>query len=370
MRNFFKNITLIFSVTFILIISIDLILGNKIINFFFSNDKSVKHSIYHHDLDKNLNEKIIYNNVYEHSICTNNYGFKSSCIDKEKISKSVDYAFIGDSFTEGVGLNYAETFIGKFKNKKKNDQIINLGVGSYSPKIYFKKLEHYLNQGFTFDRVIVFIDVGDIFDENRYFINSKGTVTAKSDLKFINTVYQDYSELYKLKKFLKQLLPLTSIFYSQIMSVKLNLNKKVNVSNDKREIQDNYLINSRWTYKNKFSKKDQIWIDKGREDAVFFMNKIFELSKINNFKLSLAVYPWPAQILHDKDTGRTELGKFWENYCKNKCESFINYLDYFHQLKQEIEKEKIVELYYLKNDVHFNQKGNDIILKKLLETFK
>ena len=89
MRNFFKDITLILSATFILIISIDLILGNKIINFFFSNDKSVKHPIYHHDLDKNLNEKIIYNNVYEHIICTNNYGFKSSCIDKEKISKYI-----------------------------------------------------------------------------------------------------------------------------------------------------------------------------------------------------------------------------------------------------------------------------------------
>ena len=86
------------------------------------------------------------------------------------------------------------------------------------------------------------------------------------------------------------------------MTVKLNSNITINGSNDKREIKDNYLINSRWTYKNKFSKRDQIWVDKGREDAVFFMNKIFELSKINNFKLSLAVYPWPTNIA-DEDTG-------------------------------------------------------------------
>ena len=370
MKNFFKYITIISSVTLILITSIDLIFGKKIINFLYSNDKIVKHPIYHHDLDKNLNKKIFYNNVFEYSICTNNHGFKSGCNDKEKTSKSVNYAFIGDSFTEGVGLNYAETFVGKFKNKKKNDQIINLGVESYSPKIYFKKLEHYLNQGFTFDRVIVFIDVGDILDENRYFIKSNGTVATKSTLKFVNTVYQEYSELYKLKKILKGLLPLSTIFYNKIMTVKLNSNITIDGSNDKREIKDNYLINSRWTYKNKFSKRDQIWVDKGREDAVFFMNKIFELSKINNFKLSLAVYPWPAQILHDEDTGRTELGEFWESYCIKKCENFLNYLDYFHQLKQEIEKEKIVELYYFKNDVHFNQKGNDIIFKKLLETFK
>ena len=242
-------------------------------------------------------------------------------------------------------------------------------MSSYSPKIYYKKLEHYLNQGFTFDRVIIFIDVGDILDENRYFIKRDGTVVTKSILKVINTVHQDYSKFYKFKKILKGYLPLTFIFYTKIMKINSNLNEKINISNDKRKIQDNYLINGRWTYKNKFSKRDQIWVDKGKEDAVFFMNKIFELSQVNNFKLSLAVYPWPAQILFDKDTGRTEHGKFWENYCKNKCENFINYLDYFHQLKQEIEKEKIIELYYFKDDVHFNQKGNDIIFKKLLETF-
>ena len=118
MKNFFKYITIISSVTLILTTSIDLIFGKKIINFLYSNDKIVKHPIYHHDLDKNLNKKIIYNNLSEYKICTNDFGFISSCTDKEKISKSVDYAFIGDSFVES-SLNYKETFVGKFKNKKK-----------------------------------------------------------------------------------------------------------------------------------------------------------------------------------------------------------------------------------------------------------
>ena len=200
-------------------------------------------------------------------------------ISGEKLYRvfQVDYKNFGDDLKNNHDIVDTENLIEKAKVFfKKNGLLLNWRE--------FEKLEHYLNQGFTFDRVIVFIDVGDILDENRYFIKPNGTVATKSNLKFINTVYQDYSELYKLKKTLKELLPLTAIFYSQIMKFKSNSNIKINESNDNSKIQDNYLINSRWTYKNKFSKKDQIWVDKGKEDAVFFMNKIFELSKVNNFR--------------------------------------------------------------------------------------
>ena len=32
-------------------------------------------------------------------------------------SKEFDIAFIGDSFTEGVGLDYKDTFVGRIENK-------------------------------------------------------------------------------------------------------------------------------------------------------------------------------------------------------------------------------------------------------------
>ena len=47
-----------------------------------------------------------------------------------------EYLFIGDSFTEGVGLKFNETFVGIFKDNS-NSSVANLGVQSYSPIIYF-----------------------------------------------------------------------------------------------------------------------------------------------------------------------------------------------------------------------------------------
>ena len=48
-----------------------------------------------------------------------------------------DIAFIGDSFTEGVSLEYKNTFVGQISNYLSNYKIANLGVVSYSP-IYFQ----------------------------------------------------------------------------------------------------------------------------------------------------------------------------------------------------------------------------------------
>ena len=57
-----------------------------------------------------------------------------------------------------------------------------------------------------------------------------------------------------------------------------------------------------------------------------------------------------TQILYDDDTGKEEMGNFWKIYCKNRCEYFINYLDDFHKMKKEIQKNKIVQLYFIKDD--------------------
>ena len=84
-------------------------------------------------------------------------------------SKEFDIAFIGDSFTEGVGVDYEDTFVGRIENKFDNLKIANLGVVSYSPSIYFTKLRYLLENGYKFKRVIIYFDISDIYDDNRKY---------------------------------------------------------------------------------------------------------------------------------------------------------------------------------------------------------
>ena len=49
--------------------------------------------------------------------------------------KSFDIGFIGDSFTEGVGYQYSDTFVGKIDDELNNKSVANLAVSSYSQNI-------------------------------------------------------------------------------------------------------------------------------------------------------------------------------------------------------------------------------------------
>ena len=117
-----KIIFLIFQIFFSLIVVsfLDYKIGYKFI-------KEPKYIItkYDHDLRKNIK-------IYEKGkiLYTNNYGFKSADGSSVK-NKHFDIAFIGDSFTEGVGVEYQNTFVGIFHNKT-NKRVIRR---SYSCKV-------------------------------------------------------------------------------------------------------------------------------------------------------------------------------------------------------------------------------------------
>ena len=113
--------------------------------------------------------------------------------------KNYDFAFIGDSFTLKTPIEYVDSFVGIF-DEKTQYKTANLGIVSYSPKIYLSKVNYLIQQGFNFNHVVVFIDISDLYDDtNFYSIDQNLKVTEK------------YSEKKNLKrrKFLRNNFPLT-----------------------------------------------------------------------------------------------------------------------------------------------------------------
>jgi len=134
---FFLLIDLTFSQIFLL----DL-LEKKIIK---ANKESFENRIYNQDykytFKKNVNFKSQYYG-YIYQINTNDLGFRDSSnrtLDRKKLYSIV----IGDSFVEGVGLDFQNTLVGSLNKKlgKKINQFefLNAGVASYSSYIYKKK---------------------------------------------------------------------------------------------------------------------------------------------------------------------------------------------------------------------------------------
>ena len=87
--------------------------------------------------------------------------------------------FIGDSLTEGVGYPYEETFVGIVGEQLRDRgvEVLNAGVVSYSPIMYLSKVRHLIEHvGLEIDEVVLFLDISDIENETRYFLDEDSNV--------------------------------------------------------------------------------------------------------------------------------------------------------------------------------------------------
>ena len=137
---------------------------------------------YHHDLSK-------YINVIEkwggksNNLITNSLGFRDfSKRQVSKINNKKRILLIGDSFIEGLGYNYEHPLAGLLQNYYGDDyEILNSAVASYSPSIYYFKTKYLINEGYKFNKALIFLDLSDVIDEihlelNKSFVDSiRGT---------------------------------------------------------------------------------------------------------------------------------------------------------------------------------------------------
>ena len=87
--------------------------------------------------------------------------------------------FIGDSFTEGLGVDWDSTLVGRVASALAADsiEVLNAGVVGYSPVVMERKLRHYLEAvKLQVDEVAVVIDVSDALNEVAYAAPAVGHV--------------------------------------------------------------------------------------------------------------------------------------------------------------------------------------------------
>jgi hypothetical protein len=137
---------------------------------------------YHHGLIPNAefsHEWIRGNRITEK---VNNFGFRRTKSD-HNVRNLAQYrtVVIGDSFTEGVGLRFEDTFASLLPNKF--SPVANMGVISYAPSIYQKKLLHYKRKGLSPKFLIQIVDISDIQDGYHYDREGFSSISMPS---FIN----------------------------------------------------------------------------------------------------------------------------------------------------------------------------------------
>ena len=358
-------------VNFILLIS-SLVIGLPIMDYLFGNfvmdktrekvkigpDIRVHHNVYHHDLGVDLYKAPQHWGEMTYELCTNNFGFKSSC-DNISSEKKLDVVFIGDSFTEGVGLAYEDTFVGLFAKDNPKLKVENMGVSSYSPSIYRSKIQYYLDQGMTFDHVYVFIDVSDIHDEAiKYERLISNKVIDRTQL-IEDSSHEDMTLI--IAKWVKTNFPILSTVRSKLKLKMSSLDYLDHDSN--RGLEFGLNPRAEWTHNTQSKAYGDKGVQFGIDTAIHHMKELYRLLNERNIKLSVGVYPWPNQLKYD--TVNNLHVKIWRNFCKDKCASFIDANPVFFEYLRVNGNVKTYKDLYIYGDVHFNKVGNNIIFEEI-----
>ncbi len=311
---------------------------------------------YHHDLKKYFKDRVSWGSE-EQFIYTDSLGFKDAgnrrvelAGDKRRI------VFIGDSFVEGVGMPYQKTFIGLIDGKldKSKFEILNAAVASYSPKLYYLKVKYLVeNLGLKFDELYVYIDISDIQDEITYedfFPIPAGSF--KSIYVYADAFFKQHSVIYSgwLRENLLRLGYLVK-------------NRGGNAAATRDQYYDDYYkTRDLWTDD---ERSYDAWGKKGVDLAVGNMDKLYRLCKDHGIKLTVAVYPWPHQIkARDIDSKQVAV---WKKFTQDRGLAFI---DYFPDFIGSSSPDSIIQKYFIKGDVHWNEAGHGLIAQGWLDRHK
>ena len=312
------------------------------------------HPVYHHTLARHYDGMGVWGGKY-YRVCTNGHGFKSDCSDVSDFRLNYDIGFIGDSFTEAVGLTYEESFVGKFAIQRQDLKVANLGVSSYSPTIYSAKIKHLMEQGIRFDHILVFVDISDIQDESWYFTDRNGDV-----LRRFNGASERNVRFTRVVNFLKQNLSLTHAAY---VVLKKSLVEERQVASSRPFDQSR----STWTNDVRSEGYGDLGVTGSIEKALAQMESLHEFLERRGVGLSVAVYPWPAQLREMELTESADNRQvaIWKEFCHSRCTSFIDFFPEFNRHVQATSARAVYEKYYISGDVHFNEVGNSLIFDGL-----
>lgn len=346
-------------------LSVDALYGKTIINNFDINNERrdsirlkvetsyrIQDAVYNHTLISSYRGSGFFRD-YEYPVCTDGSGFKCDCNGDLSVKKKINIAFIGDSFTEGIGLPYEDTFVGVFAKNYPNLSVSNVGVSSYSPSIYLQKIRYLLEQGYSFDELVVFIDISDIQDEAIYYDTQGKTVigmpaiSARESKKDTEASSSMDSNIFDdVLMFSQNKLPL---FYLAL--TKFNKTHATVYQYD--------FPRGAWTYNSNSHGYGDIGVEGAIRKSVTKMNELYLLLAAHGTKLSVGIYPWPGQILYDTENSNQTI--VWKEFCKDKCKAFYNTFPIFFREANMHGKQWVIDKYYINNDVHFNAAGNKII---------
>lgn len=326
----------------------------------------IRSAIYHHDLAPLTDTTAVWG-ALTHRLATNSLGFKDASprivpaqSDRPRL------LLIGDSFTEGVGFPFEDTFAGLIAAAlaPRGVDVLDAAVMSYAPTVYYRKTRSLLEDvGLRVDAVVVFLDLSDIPDEALFYgLDAADNVTMDFD-RAPDWVHRwapgAYEDRRRLGKRLQDALEADSVVAHLAGTLVRRLRYHVEGVAGVRPRTGE--PTARWTVDDALYESVGV---PGLARASASMDRLLALLRPRGIPLTVVVYPWPDQVAVHDEPSRQET--YWRAWTATRGVGFI---DLFPTFLDRGEPEQTLQECYISDDVHFSAAGHRLAADAFLRAF-
>jgi len=320
----------------------------------------VANPVYDHGLAAGFDGYDVWGEL-RYRLTTDSLGFKDASVRNvplKAVSRRI--LLIGDSFAEGIGMSFDDSFAGMLfrAGQARNEKVefLNAGVASYSPSIYYKKIKYLLDQGLQFDEVVLFSDTSDVTDEaTSYFC-------IDDDPKYRKYCSSSEGSMQKQDSPPKRDFFIDNFVVTNRVRITVKRSIQAFLGNRRRSLNTDH-ARMGWVVPgfDVGNSDAPLGVDGGIARSLQNMGALADLLSVRKIPLTVVVYPWAQQIAQgDRDSRQVSL---WRDFCPGRCKAFINLYPAFFAAA-DADKDWYGRLYILGDD-HFSAEGNRFMFREL-----
>jgi lysophospholipase L1-like esterase len=321
----------------------------------------VPSDVYHHDLAKSADAVAMWGGT-RYRVRTNSRGFKDATTREIPLTQEGPRVLlIGDSFTEGIGLPFERSYAGIIAQRlgAGGVEVLNAGVSSYSPAIYYAKVRYLVEEvGLQFAELVVFMDISDIANEAwLYDVDERGRVTLDTGSAPPHALTWSQNQKARGAGFAaRQFLKSNSVIIRTLDVA------RDQVVGDHRQVPLTGITEALWTVNDShFDAYGRLGLAKADRN----MDRLAALLRRKGILLTVAVYPWPDQVMEDSAGSRQVT--HWRSWAERAGARFI---DLFEPFYRSPDREATINSYYQPGDVHFNEAGSRLVAAAFLAAYE